>query len=108
MTTSATALTSSKALSGSFLSSHFHWPSNQVKGRSPRRILVVFCLISKSTSAMGFAFSGSASGAKILTFDEGHVHEIAYEETESYQITKLFLENREYFLERLLKEDQSQ
>lgn len=46
-------------------------------------------------------------GAKILTFDEGHVHEIAYEETESYQITKLFLENREYFLERLLKEDQS-
>ncbi len=47
-------------------------------------------------------------GAKILSFDDGHVHEISYEETESYRITKMFLENREYFLDRLLTETEDE
>ena len=47
-------------------------------------------------------------GARILSFDDGKVHEISYEETESYQITKLFLENREYFLERLRGEEETE
>ena len=41
--------------------------------------------------------------AQILSFDDGPVHPISYEETDSYQITKMFLENREQMLERLLE-----
>ncbi len=42
--------------------------------------------------------------AEILNFDGGQVHACTYEETDSYQVTKLFLENREVLLKRLLKE----
>lgn len=40
--------------------------------------------------------------AEILTFDGGRVHPCSYEETDSYQVTEMFLNNREYLLERLL------
>ena len=43
-------------------------------------------------------------GAEILSFDEGQIHPIEYEDTDSYQITKLFVENREQLLKRLLSE----
>ncbi len=43
--------------------------------------------------------------AQILSFDEGIVHECEYEETESYQVTEMFINNREYFLGRLLDEN---
>ena len=39
--------------------------------------------------------------ATILSFDGGPVHPISYQETDSYQITKLFLENREQMIKRL-------
>ena len=41
--------------------------------------------------------------ASILSFDDGTVHSCAYEETESYQVTKLFLENRKRMLKQLLE-----
>ena len=44
-------------------------------------------------------------GAEILSFDEGRIHPITYEETDSYQITKLFIENKEQLLKRLLDEE---
>ena len=37
--------------------------------------------------------------------DEGQLHPVEYEETESYKITKLFVENRERMLGYLLEED---
>ncbi len=43
--------------------------------------------------------------AEILSFDEGKIHPIDYEETDSYQITKLFIENKEQLLERLFRTD---
>lgn len=43
-------------------------------------------------------------GASILSFDGGKVHGCAYEETDSYQVMKMFLENREQLLAQLLKE----
>lgn len=43
--------------------------------------------------------------ADIVSFDEGQLHRISYEETESYQVTKLFLENREVMLRQLLQEE---
>lgn len=42
--------------------------------------------------------------AQILSFDEEGIHPCSYEETESYQITELFVNNRAYLLERLLSE----
>lgn len=45
------------------------------------------------------------SDADIVSFDEGELHRISYEETESYQVTKLFLENREVMLRQLLQEE---
>ncbi len=33
---------------------------------------------------------------------------LRYEDTESYQITKMFLDNREYMLKRLLAEDEEE
>lgn len=40
--------------------------------------------------------------AEIYSFDEGEIHPVKYEETESYQVTKMFLNSREQMLKRLL------
>ena len=45
-----------------------------------------------------------APDAEILSFD-GTVHPVAYEETESYRITKLFVDHRERMLRELFRED---
>lgn len=42
--------------------------------------------------------------AQILSFDDGAIHECDYTETESYQVTEMFINNREYLLKRLLDE----
>jgi predicted ATPase len=42
-------------------------------------------------------------GAEILTFDDGQIHPCAYEETDSYQVTEMFVKYREQMLERLLR-----
>ncbi|MCI8598162.1 MAG: AAA family ATPase [Lachnospiraceae bacterium] len=41
----------------------------------------------------------------ILSFDDGEIRPIEYTETESYQVTEMFLNHREYLLERLLGEE---
>lgn len=40
--------------------------------------------------------------AEILSFDDGRIHRCSYEETESYQITEMFINNREQILHHLL------
>jgi len=42
--------------------------------------------------------------AEILTFNEGKIHKCEYEETESYQVMELFINNRQQLLGRLLSE----
>lgn len=42
--------------------------------------------------------------AQILSFDDGEIHECDYTETESYQVTEMFINSREYLLKRLLSE----
>ena len=42
--------------------------------------------------------------AEILSFDEGKIHPCAYEETDSYQVTSMFINHREQILRRLLEE----
>ena len=43
-------------------------------------------------------------GAEILSFDNGPIHTCTYEETDSYQVTYMFMNHREQLLHRLLKE----
>lgn len=43
-------------------------------------------------------------GAEILTFDDGVIHACEYEETDSYQVTEMFINNRKQILGRLLGE----
>ncbi|MCH5342548.1 MAG: AAA family ATPase [Acetatifactor sp.] len=43
--------------------------------------------------------------ADILSFDDGEMKPCTYEDTESYQITEMFINNRRVLLERLLKEE---
>ena len=42
-------------------------------------------------------------GSEILSFDEGQIHPCTYEETDSYQVTEMFINNREQILKRLLE-----
>ncbi len=41
-------------------------------------------------------------GARIYSFDDGEVRSVSYEETSSYQVTELFINNREGLLHNLL------
>jgi predicted ATPase len=42
-------------------------------------------------------------GAEILSFDGGEIHPCEYEKTDSYQVTEMFINNREQILKRLLE-----
>lgn len=44
-------------------------------------------------------------GADIWTFDDGPVHRCSYEETDSYQVTEMFINSRKYLLKRLLGDE---
>ena len=41
-------------------------------------------------------------GAEILTFDNGLIHTCEYEDTESYQVTEMFINDRKRLLDRML------
>lgn len=43
-------------------------------------------------------------GAEILSFDDSDIQEVAYEDTDHYQITRSFLENRDRMLNELFKD----
>lgn len=43
--------------------------------------------------------------AEIWSFDEGHVHSCSYEETDSYQVTEMFINHREAVLNKLLSNE---
>ena len=42
--------------------------------------------------------------AEILTFDDGRIHRCEYENTDSYRVTEMFINNREQFVKRLLRD----
>lgn len=43
-------------------------------------------------------------GADIYCFDDGRIHLCEYEETESYQVMEMFINNRQMLRDRLLEE----
>lgn len=58
-----------------------------------------FIIASHSPILLGFP------DAEILQFGSGAIRPCPYEETESYQLTRLFVNNRQQILRRLLEED---
>ena len=57
-----------------------------------------FIIVTHSPILLGFP------GAEILSFDDGKIHRVEYEETQSYQITKMFISDRRQILRHLLEE----
>ena len=43
-------------------------------------------------------------GATILSFDDGPIHPVSYEETDSYQVMSMFINHREQVIRKLLEE----
>ena len=44
------------------------------------------------------------SDSEIYCFDNGKIHICSYEETDSYQVTEMFINRRDVLLKKLLKE----
>lgn len=42
--------------------------------------------------------------AQILSFDDGPIHVCSYEDTDSYKVTSMFINNRELIFHRLFEE----
>lgn len=42
-------------------------------------------------------------GAEILSFDDGKIHPVSYEDTESYRITEMFINDRDLMMRNLFK-----
>ena len=80
---------------------------------SPQRQLSLMLHIRRMAAAGGQFIIATHSpillglpGARILRFDGEGIRPCAYEDTESYQVTKLFIENREGLLRQLFREEQ--
>ncbi|MEK3978867.1 AAA family ATPase [Psychrobacillus sp. FSL K6-2836] len=58
-----------------------------------------FIIATHSPILLGYPY------ADILSFDQGEIKAIDYEETDHFQITKYFLQNREKFLQDIFAED---
>ena len=58
-----------------------------------------FIIVTHSPILLGFP------EAEIMSFDGEHIEPCKYEETDSYKITKMFVNNRNQILEQLFKED---
>ena len=79
---------------------------------SPQRQLTLFIQIVKMAQAGSQFLIASHSpillgipDADILSFDGGELHRCAYEDTESFQVTEMFINNRDYLIGRLLSEE---
>jgi predicted ATPase len=48
----------------------------------------------------------SYSGAKVISFDDGRMEEINYQDSSHYQLTKSFLDNPERYFRWLFEEDE--
>lgn len=79
---------------------------------SPQRQLTLFIQMAKLAEAGSQFIVATHSpillgipGADIVSFDGGRVKRCGYEETESYQVMEMFINNRKVLVERLLAED---
>lgn len=99
-------------IQGNFVGNGIYILDEPEAALSPQRQLTLLLEIDKLTREGAQFIIASHSpillglpDAQILSFDEGEIHPCAYLETESYQVTEMFINNREYFLKRLLSND---
>lgn len=78
---------------------------------SPQRQLTLFILIAKMAEAGAQFIIATHSPillgipeAEILSFDNGELRWCEYEETESYQVMEMFINERKVFIDKLLRE----
>ncbi len=78
---------------------------------SPQRqltLLITICQLVKEGAQFIIATHSpillGIPNADILSFDDGRIKRIDYEDTESYRITEMFINNKDYLLNKLLKE----
>lgn len=101
-----------KLIQGTFVENGLYILDEPEAALSPQRQLTLLIEIDK-LSKQGAQFLIATHSpillglpnARILTFDEGPLHPCSYEETESYQVIEMFINNREYFLEKLLSKE---
>ncbi len=81
---------------------------------SPQRQLTLFIQIAKMAQAGSQFLIASHSpillgipDADIISFDNGKIHKCRYEDTDSFQITEMFINNRELLINRLLSDETS-
>lgn len=80
---------------------------------SPQRQLTLFIQIAKMAEQGAQFIIATHSpillgipGAEILSFDDGEMHPCQYEDTEIYQVTEMFINNRKALTESLLSREQ--
>lgn len=95
-------------IQGSFVENGIYILDEPEAALSPQRQLTLLLEIDRLSKAGAQFLIASHSPillglpeADILTFDEGVPHPCSYEETESYQVMEIFINNRTYFLQRL-------
>lgn len=101
-----------KLIQGTFVENGLYILDEPEAALSPQRQLTLLIEIDK-LSKQGAQFLIATHSpillglpnAQILTFDEGPLRPCSYEETESYQVIEMFINNREYFLEKLLSKE---
>ncbi len=78
---------------------------------SPQRQLTALLMIGKLAADKSQFFIATHSpillglpGAQILSFDDGEIHPISYEETECYQVMEMFINNRQVLLDKLFSD----
>lgn len=59
-----------------------------------------FFIVTHSPILLGMPYS------QILTFDEEGIHVTEYEDTDSYRVTSLFMNRRDYMLKQILEDEQ--
>ncbi|MBQ7184489.1 MAG: AAA family ATPase [Clostridia bacterium] len=79
---------------------------------SPQRQLTLLALMARCAGEGSQIIAATHSpillglpDAGILSFDRGRIHPCAYEDTDSYKVTEMFIKNRRQVLHRLLAED---
>lgn len=79
---------------------------------SPQRQLSLFIQIVKMANAGAQFIMATHSpillgipNAEIISFDDGNIQQCQYEDTQSYQVMEMFINQRERMIERLLTED---
>ncbi|HIU77499.1 MAG TPA: AAA family ATPase [Candidatus Pelethocola excrementipullorum] len=99
-------------IQGNFVGNGIYLLDEPEAALSPQRQLTLLLEIDKLTRQGAQFIIASHSpillglpDAQILSFDEGEIQPCDYVETESYQVTEMFINNREYFLKRLLSNE---